>query len=86
MGDPNTLVAFVQWATATYPANHYALILWDHGNGWRSRALDDPVTQGIAYGRHQDGDVVTMTSCAVPSTPSPAAGPTPSNSSAWTPA
>jgi hypothetical protein len=48
MGDPATLVNFVQWATATYPADHYALVLWDHGNGWRSRALDDPIIQSIA--------------------------------------
>ena len=35
MGDPQTLVDFVQWAKANYPANHYALIFWDHGWGWR---------------------------------------------------
>jgi hypothetical protein len=35
MGDPQTLVDFVQWAKKNYPANRYALILWDHGWGWR---------------------------------------------------
>jgi hypothetical protein len=35
MGDPQTLIDFVQWAKKNYPANHYALILWDHGWGWR---------------------------------------------------
>jgi hypothetical protein len=27
------LVASMQWATTNYPANHYALVLWDHGSG-----------------------------------------------------
>ncbi len=35
MGDPQTLIDFVQWTRANYPADHYALILWDHGWGWR---------------------------------------------------
>ena len=40
MGDPNTLVDFANWAMTNYPAQQYALILWDHGGGWRS-----PTTQ-----------------------------------------
>jgi hypothetical protein len=35
MGDPATLVEFAQWGRDNYPAQHYALVLWDHGNGWR---------------------------------------------------
>ena len=34
MGDANTLVDFVAWAVENYPANHYMLILSDHGMGW----------------------------------------------------
>ncbi|MDI6793436.1 MAG: clostripain-related cysteine peptidase, partial [bacterium] len=37
MGDPATLVDFVEWGMDNYPANHYALILWNHGGGWRER-------------------------------------------------
>ncbi len=33
MGDPNNLQSFIQWAKSNYPANKYALILWDHGSG-----------------------------------------------------
>ena len=33
MGSPATLSAFVNWAATTYPAEHYALILSDHGGG-----------------------------------------------------
>jgi hypothetical protein len=33
-GDPNTLVNFINWAAATEPAQHYALVMWDHGAAW----------------------------------------------------
>jgi hypothetical protein len=39
MGDPNSLQAFVQWGINTYPAQHYCLVLWDHGAGWRSQPI-----------------------------------------------
>jgi hypothetical protein len=41
MGDKNTLTSFVTWAIQTYPANHYALILWDHGGGYPGVCWDD---------------------------------------------
>jgi len=34
MGDPEVLTDFISWSAAEYPAEHYALILWDHGTGW----------------------------------------------------
>jgi hypothetical protein len=34
MADGQTLYNFVTWAVETYPADHYALILSDHGSGW----------------------------------------------------
>ena len=34
MGSPQTLVDFVDWSRANYPAQRYALFLWDHGWGW----------------------------------------------------
>lgn len=37
MGDPATLTTFVDWATARFPAEYYALILWNHGGGWREQ-------------------------------------------------
>jgi hypothetical protein len=33
MAEPETLSDFVIWAKANFPAQHYALILWNHGNG-----------------------------------------------------
>lgn len=37
MGDPNTLSSFIDWATTNYPADNYALVLWDHGGGWQKK-------------------------------------------------
>ena len=34
-GDPQALIDFVTWACAAYPADRYALILWNHGAGWK---------------------------------------------------
>ena len=34
MADANTLVDFVTWAVGNYHAEHYVLILSDHGMGW----------------------------------------------------
>ena len=36
MGDPNTLADFVEWTMTEFPADNYALILWNHGDGWKS--------------------------------------------------
>ena len=33
-GDPQILYSFCQWALENYPADRYALILWNHGSGW----------------------------------------------------
>ncbi len=35
MGDWKELMAFIRWTKANYPARRYALVLWDHGNGWK---------------------------------------------------
>ncbi|MBN1549234.1 hypothetical protein JW872_01085 [Candidatus Babeliales bacterium] len=32
-GDPENLIDFCKWAIEAFPAQHYALILWDHGTG-----------------------------------------------------
>ncbi len=36
MGDPDSLVDFIEWSIQNYPAENYALVLWNHGAGWRS--------------------------------------------------
>lgn len=34
MADPATLTSFVNWGVQNYPADHYMVVLWDHGSGW----------------------------------------------------
>jgi hypothetical protein len=38
MGDPATLESFIDFCIDQYPGN-YALILWNHGGGWRKKSL-----------------------------------------------
>ena len=35
MATPEALTDFVKWAKDNYPAKRYALILWNHGTGWK---------------------------------------------------
>lgn len=34
MGDPAVLSDFLLWADETYPAERFALVMWDHGSSW----------------------------------------------------
>ena len=40
-GTPQNLYKFAEWAISNYPANHQALILWNHGSG-----IEDPAIWG----------------------------------------
>lgn len=48
MGVPGTLNSFIGWAQTYYPAQHYALVVWDHGNGW-NRGPQNPSTRAVSY-------------------------------------
>ena len=50
MGDAATLADFVAWGVQTYPAERYALIIWDHGASWLGVASDDT----------NDGDTLSL--------------------------
>lgn len=48
-GSPTVLADFIAWSVARYPAERYALVLWNHGTGWAptevdgiARAIDAP--------------------------------------------
>lgn len=59
-GEPDTLASFIETAVAEYPAENYALVLWDHGGGWLGMGADetdgedglelDEISQGIGAG------------------------------------
>ncbi|MEK8017097.1 MAG: clostripain-related cysteine peptidase [Candidatus Parabeggiatoa sp.] len=40
MSNPHTLTDFVNWATTEFPAQHNALILWNHGGGTQGFGQD----------------------------------------------
>ncbi len=58
MGNPQTLIDFVSWAVANYPAEHYALIIWNHGGGFRKNTRY-PLTKDIAFD-DTSNDAITM--------------------------
>jgi len=60
MGDPAVLQSFIEWAVANYPANHYALVLWNHGSGWKERAGSGESVKSICLD-DESGDELTMT-------------------------
>lgn len=37
MADWHSLKNFVDWGMQEFPADHYCLIVWDHGSGWQIR-------------------------------------------------
>jgi len=40
MANPAVLQSFLSWGVQNYPANHYAVVLWDHGGGWKDVIFD----------------------------------------------
>jgi len=36
MANGSTLVSFLEWSIKNFPADHYFLILWDHGGGFKN--------------------------------------------------
>ena len=61
MGDPNTLTEFVEWSMTEYPADNYALILWNHGSGWKKWMPWDAVLgRGVCWDDTNGGDYLTL--------------------------
>ena len=61
MGDPAVLTSFIEWSIANYPAKRYALVLWNHGSGWRLREGDDGEAVKSICVDDESGDELTMT-------------------------
>ncbi len=38
---PATVADFIKWGIATFPSDHYAVVLWDHGSGWKGCCEDE---------------------------------------------
>jgi hypothetical protein len=41
VGDPETLAAFIEGGITEYPAERYAVVLWNHGAGWPGMGPDE---------------------------------------------
>lgn len=59
MGSPNTLHDFIVWGQKYFPSTRTCLVIWNHGNGWRSRSPSNRMpTRGVSYdddtGNHID--------------------------------
>jgi hypothetical protein len=46
-GRPEPLESFGRWAVENYPADHYALVIWNHGSGWSGVSYDDNSRHGM---------------------------------------
>ena len=57
MADPENLTAFINWAAANYTAEHYVLVIWDHGSGWRDTEDGDPAKGAIT---DSTGDIMSL--------------------------
>ena len=55
-----SLEDFVRWGGETYPSRRLALIIWDHGDGWRSPAPGSPPPRKGIGEDWTDNDVLFM--------------------------
>ncbi|OQA79686.1 MAG: Clostripain precursor [bacterium ADurb.Bin243] len=63
MGDPAVLTDFIRWGVKNYPAKKYALVIWNHGSGWKFQNARFSPVKGISYdessGNHLDNFKLT---------------------------
>jgi hypothetical protein len=60
MGSWQTLADFGVWAVQSYPARHYALVLWDHGDGWKQAHPASPLVKAFSLDDHGSGDGISI--------------------------
>ncbi|MEB3816533.1 MAG: clostripain-related cysteine peptidase [Desulfurococcales archaeon] len=58
MGDPSTVLYFVNYTVHNFPADHYMLVFWDHGNGWKRSQGSAPV-KGCCWDYSSNYDYIT---------------------------
>jgi hypothetical protein len=58
MGDGQSLYDFATWAIGSYPAEHYVLILSDHGGGWTGGWTDDDPEYGSGLSMQEIDDAL----------------------------
>jgi Clostripain family len=54
-GRTESLADFGKWAVENYPAENYALVIWNHGAGWSGVSYDDNSHHGMDLPEVRDG-------------------------------
>ena len=58
MGDWNHLVDFAKWSMEKFPAQHYVLVVWNHGAGWNKDMVFE-AQRGISYDDETGNHITT---------------------------
>ncbi|MHB8876535.1 MAG: clostripain-related cysteine peptidase [Myxococcaceae bacterium] len=67
MGTSSTLADFITWGMQAEPAQHYALVLWDHGGGWKQFGVDDTNGHsGLTLGEVRQGVTIGLAGAGKP--------------------
>jgi len=61
MGNPDSLRDFVEWGQQNYPANRYALVIWNHGSGWRTASVSGgAIPKAVSYDDTNNSQIETV--------------------------
>ena len=58
MGNPRVLEDFIKWGIKNYPAEHYLLVVWNHGNGWDDENVYRVARNMMNFNIKRRGEVV----------------------------
>ena len=58
MGDPCVLEDFTKWGVKNYRAQHYLLVVWNHGNGWNDENVYRVARNMMKLNIRRRGEVV----------------------------
>lgn len=59
MGDYRTLIEFAQWGIEKFPAKHYAIVMWNHGSGWKKED-EATILKGVSYDDTSGNHITTL--------------------------
>jgi hypothetical protein len=63
-GSPAVLSSFITWAAENYPADRYALILWNHGGGWAPTEVDR-IARSVASPGYNEREITERSSISL---------------------
>lgn len=71
MAGTEALANFIKWVKSDYPAEHYALVLWNHGSGWAGALQDESANHYMTMPELEDAliqgglklDIINFDAC-----------------------